>query len=313
MSKGSFRRALIEADRELARVPFVGERDVRAIVDRRRVPWRLPALALASALVVLFVMRSREVSEPRSEVLALDMPGFGHVAGDRDARVVRISGGIHVVSGRVDVDVAHRPRGTAPALVRVSHGTIAVLGTRFTIEQSEHGGRVVLHEGKIRFDGEGRSIVLAPGESLSWPLAPPAPVVAPPPPVREIERPIARVTKIEPTKRETTSEPTIPTAPTADAPPALDIDQLLAELANLRARRRFIDAARLLENALATALPSTTHERLSYELGDIRTYQLTDRERACAHWQAHRDRFPHGRYTDEVAAAVRRLACQETP
>src|SRR5688572_30541816 len=174
MSKGSFRRALIEADRELARVPFAGERDVRAIVDRRRIPWRLPALALASALVVLFVMRTRDTSE-RSEAFALDVPGFGHVAGDHDARVTRISGGIEVVRGRVDVDVAHRPRGAAPALVRVSHGTIAVLGTRFTIEQSAHGGRVALHEGKIRFDGEGRSVVLAPGESLTWPIARVAP------------------------------------------------------------------------------------------------------------------------------------------
>jgi hypothetical protein len=68
----------------------------------------------------------------------------------------------------------------------------------------------------------------------------------------------------------------------------------------------------MLERALADPYPTATLERLSYELGDIRTYQLADPQRACRHWQSHRARFPQGRYTDEVAAAVRRLGCEET-
>ena len=103
-------------------------------------------------------------------------------------------------------------------------------------------------------------------------------------------------------------------APLAAAPasPELEVDRILADLSRLRARRRFADAAAMLEQALASGLPSTTLERLSYELGDIRTHQLADPEHACRHWQSHRARFPQGRYTDEVAAAVRRLRCQET-
>ena len=194
MSKGSFRRALLELDRELASVPYSGERDVRTFVSsKRRIAWRLPALALAAAVAVLLFMRSRDhepaqvagftIDAPESswqmhgsdvEVLArnldLDAPGFGRVVAHHGARVARIDGGIHVVRGRVDIDVTHRPGGAAPALVRVSHGTIAVLGTRFTIEQTEHGGHVVLHEGQIRFDAGDRSVVLAPGSSLTWPL-----------------------------------------------------------------------------------------------------------------------------------------------
>ncbi|HEY5924720.1 MAG TPA: hypothetical protein VIV11_23735, partial [Kofleriaceae bacterium] len=94
--------------------------------------------------------------------------------------------------------------------------------------------------------------------------------------------------------------------------PELDVDRVIAELANLRARRRFADAATLLEQTLETELPIATLERLSYELGDIRSHQLADPGRACRHWQSHRARFPQGRYTAEVAAAVRRLGCEET-
>ena len=50
-------------------------------------------------------------------------------------------------------------------------------------------------------------------------------------------------------------------------------------------------AAALLDRALTTGLPTATLERLSYELGDIRTYQLADPERACRHWRSHRVRF----------------------
>jgi len=346
MSKGSFRRALLEIDRELASVPFAGEREVRAVVrSRRRITWHLPALALAVAVAALLVVRARDrepvqvagftIEAPASswqtsgddievvsQQLELDVPGFGHVVARRGARVTRFDGGIRVVSGGVDVDVAHRPAGVAPALVRVSHGTIAVLGTRFTIEQSEHGGRVVLHEGRIRFDDSQRSVVLAAGSSLSWPLASspstrvvvqPAPEVAPTPPP----------TKTRPTSMPQTS-PSGPSAsqssalqpedPTTKAPQSteLAVERLLTELANLRSRRRFSDAAALLERALTTDLPSETIERLSYELGDILTYQLTDPARACRHWQSHSARFPFGRYPAEVAAAVRRLACKET-
>ena len=364
MSNGNFRRALLELDRELANVPFTGERDVRTLVrSRRRIPWRLPALALTAAIALLVFIRVRDrepvhvagftIDAPPSswethgddvEVMAqkldLDVPGFGRVVAQHGARVARVDGGIRVERGHVDVDVTHRPTGAAPALVRVSHGTIAVLGTRFTIEQSEHGGHVVLHEGRIRFESGGRSVILTPGSSLTWPLAPIASTATPSSPGEPA--PPARVDaepSMEPVRKETalpsstpspstlppstlppstlppstlppsTSPPSTPSAPQS---PAVNIDRVLADLANLRARRRFVDAAALLEQALTAELPIATAERLSYELGDIRTYQLADTARACRHWQSHRARFPQGRYSAEVAAAVRRLGCEET-
>jgi hypothetical protein len=224
------------------------------------------------------------------------------------------------VGGHVEVDVIHRPRGAAPALVRVSHGTIAVLGTRFTIEQFEHGGRVLLHEGRIRFDDGDRSVVLVPGTSLTWPLAklantppvpvaPAAPIVATSPDLAPDGVPPPRVAPPREPAR-VNVEPAI--EPTTPATPALDIDRVIAEVASLRARRRFAEAAALLERTLAAEFPIATLERLSYELGEIQTYQLANPERACRHWRLHRARFQQGRYTDEVAAAVRRLACEET-
>src|SRR5690606_767669 len=99
---------------------------------------------------------------------------------------------------------------------------------------------------------------------------------------------------------------------TAVPAPVLDVDRMIAEVTNLRVRRRFADAAALLERTLAADLPAATLERLSYELGDILTYQLADSALACSHWHSHRSRFPQGRYTDEVSAAVRRLGCEES-
>jgi hypothetical protein len=331
MSKGNFQHALTELDRELANVPAPTRMPA---ATTRRIPWRLPALALAVAIAVLVIVRLRGHDEPAQvagfrvdapatsyavnddtiEVhaprLELDLPGFGHIAADDGAQIARVDGGIRVVRGHVDVAVIHRPAGAAPALVRVSHGTIAVLGTRFTIEQSAQGGRVILHEGRIRFDAGDRSVTLEPGGSLAWPLeqiatrAPaPLPVQTPPPPP-----PPARTKTAAPSSL--VEEPVAEPAP---QPEAIDVDRALAELGNLRARRRFSEAVALLERTLATPLPAATHERLGYELGAILTYQLADRARACRHWQAYRAQFPQGRYTDEVAAAVRRLSCEETP
>lgn len=376
MPNGNFRRALLDVDRDLASVPFSSKRDVRSIISaRRRTPWRLPALALAAAIVILLLTRARDrepaliagfkIDAPQSswrirgsevEVIAptldLDVPGFGHIVAARGARVAPIDGGIHVVGGHVEVDVIHRPRGVAPALVRVSHGMIAVIGTRFTIEQLEHGGRVLLHEGRIRFDAGDRSVVLEPGSSLTWPLAklantpplppsgatsaevapppgvPPPPAVSPPavaPPTAVAPAAVVPPRRVAPPREPArvnidAAEPPqmpaiVPTTPAHTATPAtppLDTDRVIADVANLRARRRFADAAALLEQTLTGDLPIATLERLSYELGDIETYQLANPERACRHWRLHRARFLQGRYTDEVDAAVRRLACEET-
>ena len=343
MSNGSFRRALLDVDRELAGVPLARARDIRAAVAgrrRRRVAWHVASLAAAAAIAVVAVWftRSREpdrqlvagfeiTGRPASwqlhgdavdvlaPVLELDVPGFGRLVARRGARIARISGGVRVVRGHVDVDVHRRMRGLAPALVQVSHGTIVVLGTRFTIDQAEAGGRVVLHDGRIRFDAGSRSVALAPGFALAWPLAPqlaarssePATAAAPPPaapPSRP--RPRAKASLETPA-------PSPSPAPEEAPPAAPDVDKLIAEVASLRAQRQFEAAAALLERALTVDLPPVAFERLSYELGDIATYQLGDVDRACVLWRSHRTRFPQGRYTDEVAAATRRLGCEGTP
>jgi transmembrane sensor len=322
MSKGSFRQALIETDRALASIPL--RRNV--LNTRRRLAWGWPLTgglaAAALAVMIVFALRQRPSEELTvmrleapaagwrahgdeieivSPTLAIDAPGFGRITATRGARLVRMPDGVRVVSGRVEFAITHRS--AVPAVVHVSHGTISVLGTKFIVEQGERGGRVELKEGKIRFASSpapgasvsgDRTVDLAPGDSLAWPLpAEPAPPLAP-----------------HAAPHATKAAPPAP-SPVVDKPP-VDVDHILSELASLRARARFADAAALLERALAEELPAATRERLSYELGEIETYQLHT-ERACRHWQSHRAQFPHGRYTDEIDAALRRLGCKETP
>ena len=339
MSKGSFRQALDDADRALAAIELSPARDraIRAaLAAPRRMRWHVPVLAFAGALAVTAAIvialwpapaptltafdphlpaLDWRIDDNVIEVLApthaFDAAGFGRITAARGARFVREPGGVRVVAGHVEFQITHRAH--APAYVYVSHGTIAVMGTRFTVVQHAGGGTVTLHEGKIRFSAGDRTVELAPGQSLAWPLPPPQ------------DRPAAIKTAVhaahvaEPAPHAAepaphAAEPAPHAAPaTPAAPHAYDIDSLLGELATLRARGRYADAVAFLERTLAEPLPAETLERLSYELGAIETYQLARRDAACRQWHVHRERFPHGRYGDEIEAAVRRLGCKETP
>ncbi len=260
--------------------------------------------------------------EVLAPTLVLDVEGFGRVIADRGALVARAGQGVRVLRGRVVVEVAHREPGRTPAIVEVSHGTIAVLGTRFTIDQREDGGRVELHEGRIRFEAPGYTTTLAPGESLTWPVtlrraAPIAPS-GPPAPTESILPPSPPV---PPASVSTTGSgsgvdpPPRNRATTTKARPGttddLDVDAMLAQLASLRERGQFAESASLLRRVLGDELPAEARERLSYELGELLTHQLAQHAEACRHWRTHRAEFSNGRYVDEVETAWRRLACKE--
>lgn len=206
--------------------------------------------------------------------------------------------GMRVVAGSVDVQVGKREPEQLPVRVMVSHGFIEVTGTHFTVEQQPTSGRVVLHEGRIRFvDDAGRSVDLAPGQALTWPLPQAA----------------ASTTAPAPDDGEPADEAPEPSASTpapASAAPARaeGVDELLRRVEVLRSRGRYDEAAKELERGSAE-LPAATRERLSFERGSLLTYQLKDRARACAHWRAHQSQFPNGRYDNEVRGAVQQLGC----
>jgi len=220
------------------------------------------------------------------------------------ARLARLADGVEVASGTVELDVDHGRARPAPFRVRVSHGTIEVLGTRFTVTQREEGGEVTLHRGSIQFRADdGRVRLLSPGESLSWPLPPeakPEPPAPPPPlPVEPL-----------PAKPTVTAPPKPPSTP-VEAQKPFDAEALLDRIAVLRSRGQYAEAVTALDEALREHHAPATDERLSFELGAILTRQLHDAPRACAHWRAHRERFPKGRYETEIAQARSELHCAD--
>jgi transmembrane sensor len=231
------------------------------------------------------------------------------------AQVRREPGGLRILSGVVTLDVRKRRPGEPRAVILVSHGAIEVMGTRFTITQGSAGGNVVLHEGSIRFrSNDGRVKMLVPGETLSWPLPPdvaerpePSPPVAAAAPapsevVENTPEPATSPVEIAAESARNTSH----RKPLVAGP---EIGTLIEEIGTLRRLGRFDEAATRLQGALGAHLPSSTRERLSYELGSILTWQLRDSKRACGVWRAHMNAWPNGRYSSEVNRASRAVEC----
>jgi len=227
----------------------------------------------------------------------------GSLRPERKTRLKREGSAVRILSGEVVVNVNQRPPGAPAAEVLVSGGTIRVLGTRFTVAQSNGSGRVTLHEGRIRFlpaDRRALPVLLAPGESLQWPLR-----VSPAREASASAAPSASSTRPEPLVAKGADKG--PGAPPGSAS-ASPSDALLDRVAVLRSRGQYRQAA----DELAKVLPrrgAPGAESASYELGSILTYQLADRERGCAHWRRHQRQFAGGTFAAEVQRAQAKLGC----
>ncbi len=91
-------------------------------------------------------------------------------------------GTVRLSDGTAVFDIRPVEAGQPPTRIHVSHGTIEVLGTRFTIEQRARGGHVDLFEGRIRFVGlDGSSTEIAPGQRYTWGETVAALTLTPPP------------------------------------------------------------------------------------------------------------------------------------
>jgi transmembrane sensor len=302
------RDGLREADRVFQQTPLPPEALSglrRKVLDAEPARPKWPLLLVAGAAAVAlaaFVLwpKAPEVEDIRlaaGESYVPAAPRGVQVAASADALLHRERDRVRVRSGIVTFTVEKRSSGEAPVRVDVSHGTIEVVGTRFTIRQRDDGGDVTLHEGVIRF-GEH---VLRAGETLEWPEKPaPPPVVAPVAP-----------------QPEQTPEPVKPPPPEphphVHKEPAVihetDAAWLLDEVALLRSRGEYAEAVRLLDKGLDGIVLPATRERFSYELGSILTYQLGDKAAACRQWAKHEAAFPHGRYARELRSAKEHLQC----
>jgi transmembrane sensor len=226
----------------------------------------------------------------------------GSVALDGPARLRREGRAVRLVSGRIQVRIDKRATGHAPAEVLVSGGVIQVMGTRFTVTQNSNDGRVTLHEGSIRFvRTTGSSVLLAPGQSLAWPVAPaPAAAVPPPPPPAVAPATVKEATGMARAVRPSGNHRTQVANPSIDA--------LLTHIAELRSRGQYRQAAEELLRDLPPGR-SAGAETASFELGSILTDHLADRTRGCAHWRRHLERFPTGNFAADARREQVKLGC----
>jgi transmembrane sensor len=218
-------------------------------------------------------------------------------------RVRKDADGVRVARGTVDVRVEKRRSGLEPVRILVSGGLIEVMGTRFTVEQGEASGRVRLHDGAIRFrSGDGRVVDLHPGDSLAWPL--PAPPRAVEESARDAASPRAPIATTKKAQRDRA------TAPSISATEFARSEELLERIAVMRSRGQYRQAVQELSDGLDEKLAPAARERLSFELGSLLTYQLRD-GKGCRHWDDHVDRFPAGRYDEEIRQAREHLGCAD--
>ena len=218
--------------------------------------------------------------------------------------VERSVSGAKMHRGRVQFEVARLSSRTAGYSVSVSHGVIEVMGTSFVIQQGAESGSVQLLEGSIRFLApDGRVVLLAPGETLQWPLAPIA-VQEPEPVAPPVEKPRVILRAPPPVVKPVVE-------PVAEPAPPFSSDAVLARVAGLRSRRAYEEAVQVLNAALTEAPNAATRERLGFELGSLLTHQLHDVPRACAFWSAFRREHPHGRYDEELSSTVATLGCEK--
>lgn len=197
---------------------------------------------------------------------------------------------LEVRAGRVRFDVKARKNERDRLEVKVSDGTIIVVGTAFAVTQRDSGGSVTLEHGTIRFvwrDGETQT--LQPGETLVWPRR------QAPPPTPE--------PKPEPTEPEPTDEPKRPQHRDAvEARIETKVESIMQRQFQLRAQHRYDEAMAVLQQAAADKhYTKRQRERFDYELGVlIQTQRGT--AAACAHWKHHRETF--GNTRDDVRASL---------
>jgi hypothetical protein len=250
---------------------------------------------------------ARDVVAVRAGTATLRVRAWGRVTLGAGTRLRRVPDGVELLGGAADFEVDKRPAAAGSTNVRVAEGSIEITGTRFSVVEGPGGGAARLAEGAIRFHApDGRTVTLAPGQSVTWPL-PPEDEPAPPPSLSPSPPP-----SLSPSPLPSTA-PAAPLAARGPARPrdeALEADAVVDRIAALRAQGRYGALADELGAVLARTRRPLTRERLSFELGAVLSFHLPDGARACAHWDDHQRAYPAGHYAEEVAEARRILGCE---
>jgi hypothetical protein len=265
----------------------------------------------------------RETAESVLEVVrgraVLDDSELGsRLAVSAGTRITREDKGIQVLRGRIKLRVKPRPPGTEPIHIIVSHGTIEVLGTSFTIRQDRNQGEVTLHAGRIRYrDFSGKAIDLKPQQTLKWPLEAEEEYTgatrkeSPPlqPKRIDTQRDVRVAHRQKPVDADPPQPAIAPVEP-VEPEPGFDSKTLMAQLEELRIQRRFVELVKRIRVALPHIQDRHLGEELSYEMGEILTYRIRDRRQGCQHWQHHLQQFPQRRNRAAIQDALKHLGCQ---
>jgi len=241
-------------------------------------------------------------------------------------------GGVALVDGTALFETMNGPEGV-PWRVEVPGGVLELLAARLSVVVVDDRGHVDLLEGTMRFLGEdGRVHAVEPGERFRFGTGGALAAWVEP------AEGSATAAAVERAPDDGSVDPSATGEAGADAEPALAAGERLAALgeathkpgrrgrgeatpsseelrrivdrvADLRAQRQYQAAVTLLRDALRERWDRRTREVLSYELGTILSTQLRDEAGACAHWAAHREQFPAGRYARAIERAEERLGC----
>ena len=173
-----------------------------------------------------------------------------------DTELERREDGVQLRHGRARFHVHPRSRGRFR--VHVSRGDIAVVGTVFTVIESDGRGSVSVSEGTIVFtDDAGQQYRVAAGESLSWPDD------------------LVLEEEVEIEEEEEEEEERVEEPATGLTPPSrrsVDIDATIQRLIQLRSQSRYDEAIRLLQRALrAPNVRGAQRTRFRRELEDLRS------------------------------------------
>lgn len=260
----------------------------------------------------------------RCRVVAPD-PGMV-IESHETTRVQAVERGVALLDGAAIFDVEPRIEGPARRVL-VPGGSIEVMGTRFSVVVAGDRGHVDLLEGSIHFvSTDGAVHKIAPGERFRFSSNPDitasrveATPEAKPDALKtahseETAIPLAAGELLSALAEEPEDvQPSKPHASRArdDSHSPEALRNIVSQITDLRAKRQYRAAVSLLRGAIDDrGWDQHTREVLSYELGTILSTQLPDRDKACAHWTKHRQRFAEGRYARAIERAEDRLHCE---
>ncbi len=207
-----------------------------------------------------------------------------------DAQLARRDRTIVLLAGAASFDV--RPVGDAPPVeVDVGAGRVRVIGTRFEIQNLGPRGHLDLIHGRVEFVDGAEVHEVLPGQRFSWDRRPAEPARAP-------DLPVPAPRPATPAQRQKPSQPAA----------AVDLGELLDQVARLRHAGDYDDAERLLLGSMAAVRDPDTLEVLSFELGTLLELHGDDAT-ACAHWRSHLRRFTKGSSRARAGDHLARLDC----